>query len=1721
MPRLSSTKTKLLSSAATTAVLLLAGPVSSATSSIDLATLSAISNASLAITSPQGNTASITATTSDGGLPVVIGLSAYVTADDIATGTFAISNNAVNATASGNTTATPNGNLLQISVLPTFVDSAGVTSMQTNTGAVAAVSTDADISAVIADTTATVHELQGNLTVDGNSISTSASSNAAVNTVRVADSVSIDPAGAAGTSPAFVDAGVASGVSAVTADLFVNSVQSSTTGDASATTTNAVIDITVESVDQSTVMLDANRIAATARGNQSTNTIDTGENAATLDMSAAVANYQRLDSSDALATVAGSTLAIAAGTSVDAFGVDSSTVGVTSNTSSAAATANSTAQTLNLSANNVSGALNPVVFGADVGATGAVVDVTVSNFVIANAQDRANSDATASNTAGTVILTATSGIDAVEGDAIIDSSLSVATNMAEAVAVGNNASAAMGLDGNTVGGGAGIISAQSGDATSTTTASVLGNAITLNVQDDLASSKAELTRNTQRAISAGNIVSSALTVDANEVALVGAGGFTQAVTDGVPNNVTSNFAVSSLQSQLGDVTAEALNGGFSIIADDDVTAASTVTNDANTRVAAAYGNDASSRVSIGATVIAAPGFEAIAATVSQQELNANVLARANGDSVVTTSIADEVLDSSVSTSLNTVEALAMGNRTTTSSVMVGATTISSVSAGAASSAGYPAPDAFAASSFNAVSAQVADGTVTASLRDALGSDSSWIETFVGDDVRRSSITSEGNTLRASATANAGVTGVALDATNVNTSSAVVNAQVSSSDVSALLGAEGTGPTAAVTGPGASATPYASNPFTVTVGVGISNTSGAAVTIALNGALTADEVTFLNTLPGVSGAVVGGTSFTLAPAAILPLANFPGLGLNTDAGTGNQILAFSSISAPASLGTPNEGGVTLTALGDIADSTLSVLSNLTSGSVTGNAATNTNAVTGTNIGTGSTTVVASVNVAATEANADYALSNTQVLSGAGTDLVSEVFGTFAVATDLTITESTENSTVAVEGNTQSAAATGNTATNTTTLAASNIGTTAALSSNQVVVDADMDALSNLEVFAEVSDTDTSSISVSANRNQAVAVTNDATNTISALGANVITAGAAVAANADDSTVDAQADFALLSVQGSDGTVDSAAVTRTYNADLASTATGNINTSTITFDANVTIADATANRAANRVTMGDGANLTSTGVAYNRQTSGTAVTSSVDTAVAVAVMSSGVTAPAATSSTITVDGNTSSAMARGNVATTALTASATQITDPTAAAATVDASTGAVIASNIVLSSQSQTDNITANADGVFGISLNDDTATTAVASTNSSVSVSQNVLSSMGVANVASNSVAVSGTTVDTTSALANGQGATAAIAADTDMTLSTVTTSTGSTIEMSANAARAVAVANDATNSSSVSGTNVDITTAAANAALDGVARTSAATHSVVNAQSAIGSVAADVSLSASNQEVGFGSTLGVATGTVAFDSNSALAEASSNRATNSLSLTGDASLAATGTVSNDQNNTATATANASTDMRFELDAGIAGTGPVVATSTATMDGNSTTALARGNVATNALNASGANISGVGTSATTLAGGTPAQTVSATYGVLNAQNNGAVITAAVSGTTYGMALNNTISGASDAATDSTFSVSGNMVMAQATGNTGASSVTLTGLNNATANAAIGSTQTNTGNVVASIASTSIGSTSFGSLTGNAATVGGNTLSSSATGNSVTNLIRRN
>jgi hypothetical protein len=422
---------------------------------------------------------------------------------------------------------------------------------------------------------------------------------------------------------------------------------------------------------------------------------------------------------------------------------------------------------------------------------------------------------------------------------------------------------------------------------------------------------------------------------------------------------------------------------------------------------------------------------------------------------------------------------------------------------------------------------------------------------------------------------------------------------------------------------------------------------------------------------------------------------------------------------------------------------------------------------------------------------------------------------------------------------------------------------------------------------------------------------------------------------------------------------------------------------------------------------------------------------------------------------------------------------------------------------------------ANANGSYGLTLNNDTFT--VGSTvGSALSVSGNTLASQGLGNISSNAIVVDGTTVDAGSALVPRQQNSANIAADTVMNLTVSVNSSTSAISLDSNAARSLALANDATNSVSVAGTNLEAISATTEVALDGVNGVASGGNLLFNTQLATGtSLTANTTLNASNYGSAFVDTTGISSGSVSFNGNMAVAEASSNRASNTMTLDGSASLAATGGVQNAQTNAQAASAEASSSVGIDLNGALAST--AVLNSAVSVDGNSTTALARGNVVSNNLTVSAANITGDGTTGTTTAA---TQLVTASYGVLNAQSNNAPVSAVVNDTSYVMALN---------ATDNTFaalstgtaSVSGNVAAATALGNSASNALVLTGLNSATSSAAVGSYQNNTAAVTASVVSTNVGYAGFGTVSGSTVAVSGNTLSASATGNSVSNVIRRN
>jgi hypothetical protein len=266
------------------------------------------------------------------------------------------------------------------------------------------------------------------------------------------------------------------------------------------------------------------------------------------------------------------------------------------------------------------------------------------------------------------------------------------------------------------------------------------------------------------------------------------------------------------------------------------------------------------------------------------------------------------------------------------------------------------------------------------------------------------------------------------------------------------------------------------------------------------------------------------------------------------------------------------------------------------------------------------------------------------------------------------------------------------------------------------------------------------------------------------------------------------------------------------------------------------------------------------------------------------------------------------------------------------------------------------------------------------------------------------------------------------------------------------------------------------------------------------------------------NQDIADADTSGILNGSVTVSGNSTMAEASANRAVNVANVSAGSSLGAAAGVTNSQISDTEVASSATTTAGITLAGDFDGPAALNGGSI-TVGGNSTTALARGNAATNALNyAAGANY-GTGTdnpAYSSLAASDVDGFAVARAAVLNAQANSGPVSASSVDATYGAALN---SDGGFAVTNGTVGVIGNSVSAAAYGNTATNSLTLASLNTGQPTAAVGNYQINSGPVTASVTTVTYGiGTGLGGVSGSALSVSGNQVTATAVGNSATTTI---
>ena len=1419
-----------------------------------------------------------------------------------------LDSNTIDATMLGNTAASTID--IQAGGAPTFEGSAVLTNLQANENAiVGAFNESSTIAATVEGTTTpapALNRLNGGLSVQGNTISSAlvgnqaGSNGTAGNRILIGDAVSVTgPGVGAGTPGTSISYDSGNLISSAEADVLLKSSQGNDGGSLASTTQDGAVTAFARSLEGGSITLDRNTVSSQLTGNSASNALASGANAASFDAVVAVSSQQINNgvAGGLSATTSGAEIAavVAPGIAPDGGRTSDSAVSVSRNTTTARGTGNDGTQTVALAANTLNAATGtPGNVELTGGTTGTNNDGNVSaegNVTLANLQSNYSSALTVANTDSVVGLSADSR-DA--GANIANSTLAADLNTQEAVALGNRGTNALSLDGNTVGGGAGIASVQIVDDGSDIASTLSGASAGAIAATHVEGSSLSVTGNTQQAIGYGGTAANTLSVDANSVDVVSLGGGV-----GVPLSDTGQpfhtgtgqprlqaaFGVLSDQSLESAVTATASANVVGLEVEGDLIG-SGAANDGNILMAAGQGLDATNRLALDAGTLAdisgnnvvghllnTQAVEGAGADVSAIVASGNARVRTEGaagtaarGAVVYSFVEDDLNGSTVSTSANTVQAVATGSGASNTLAVTGNTV--DVAAGLPglvfNTSGTQAlinPNAF-----GLTNAQSGDGTVTASLAGDPGgttTPSASIVTLLGAEgvgtggattpptvqtIDGSSAVSANNVLTAEGTSNRASNAVSIAANDATTNSGLMNVQVTDANITTVIGAEGTPPTAAFDfGYDITVQPGSSIFYDGTTGPSGSGDITAGTLEIARAGLSPEAIAYLV-----------GEGWTDSGSGPLTFVASVGNPLSVTAPEGSSLTAGNPVSrnasVPASAGTPATGGVRIATFGnDIANSTLSVANNRVNGAVTGNSAANALSVEAATIaGTTGTdapdsTVAAAGLALMAVSDVDHALvSEQQVSTDATADaLESTVYGAFTVDTPALDIANGDNvaisgTTLDVTGNSVRATAVGNVGDNALDLEGNAIEAGSALLSRQGG-DAAISATAGMDVRAPAA-VASSSVDMSSNTNTALGVLNDATNAATVSGGSVSTlaapANADLAFAAGSSPLLAVADHLVQNVQTAETSVTSTATTSIANNEAAAEATTGLVDSTLVASGNATYSEASANRATNSLALNGASSLTANGGVSNLQASEAAVeataTSNVALTLVGTVENTGATpainaAGALSGSTVTMEGNSTEALARGNRAVNTLeaVAGAGYATAQAPDAGSGIVSTGpqlAVDATYAALNVQVNEGAVSAGSENaVYRIALNADTNATGGSAnvTNGTVSLRGNSVTAQALGNSAVNRVSLVGlNTGSPTAAIGSSQTNTAGIT-------STVTSATMALASTGLSATSGVGSVNPVTGSSFALTGNSVSASATGNSVSNAIARVS------------------------------------------------------------------------------------------------------------------------------------------------------------------------------------------------------------------------------------------------------------------------------------------------------
>lgn len=395
-----------------------------------------------------------------------------------------------------------------------------------------------------------------------------------------------------------------------------------------------------------------------------------------------------------------------------------------------------------------------------------------------------------------------------------------------------------------------------------------------------------------------------------------------------------------------------------------------------------------------------------------------------------------------------------------------------------------------------------------------------------------------------------------------------------------------------------------------------------------------------------------------------------------------------------------------------------------------------------------------------------------------------------------------------------------------------------------------------------------------------------------------------------------------------------------------------------------------------------------------------------------------------------------------------------------------------------------------------------------ASTNSSaLSVSSNTMRSAATGAQATNlSTLQAGSITDTTASLANDQSNSGTTTARLESAAFGVTGGavTGS-VDVSGNRSIAAATAASASNSLAMTSDSLidgsgGGTVTLANTATGNLTSTGAPTAALLNRQASSGSVLA--TLQSEGNDTAMTTLTGALTGSLSVDSNLLVSQGRGNYADNSLAVSAAATITdgAQAVLASNQNRSGSIDAfvdGSSDTSKARLGASLAGV-----TGSLSVDNNLLRASGAANTVINSMTVDTAGFTASQSGGSVTASDTPSVSSTGQFMVLNGQQTSSDVTARVSNYTIG---------ASAGALNGSASVSGNMAMADATGNSSIATLRLAAAGTgAIAPIALVNSQSNSGNMSADVSGVSFSGS--GSASTGSTNLSGNSISANATGN---------